>query len=83
MGLDRLSVLPLSLVFSSSVFLPNFQKGRFDDFPLPAAASVDSTVPNSPEDDLEDSINCGNDPGSSGAIDPRDSVSLGCVVLSL
>jgi hypothetical protein len=71
----------LSLAFPSSVFLPSFQKGRFDDFSLPVVASgADSEaaiVSGSWEDDFEESVDCGNDPGSRGAIDPRDSVSLG------
>ena len=84
---DRLGVFPLSLVFSSSVFLPSFQKGRFEAFPLPVVASavdsVVSVVSGSLVEDLKDSMGCRNEPGRSGAIEPRDSVSLGCAAISL
>ena len=80
-GFDTAGVFPLFLPFSSSVFLPSFQKDRFADLLLPlvgsAAASVVSMVSKSLADCLEDSVDWGNDPGSKGAIDPRDSVSVG------
>lgn len=86
--LDRFGLFPLLLNFSSSVFLPSFQKDLFDGFPLPpnasTAASRLSMGSRSLDDDLEDSVvGGGKDPGSSGAIDPLDSVSLGRAATSL
>ena len=84
---DSVDVFALFLVFSSSVFLPSFQNGRLVDLPLPLAVSVAGSVVSkgsgSLEDDLDESVDCGNDPGSNGAIDPRDSVSVGGAPISL
>jgi hypothetical protein len=84
---DNVGVFPLFLVFSSSVFLPSFQNDRLVDLPLlvvgSAADSVVSAGSGSLADDLQDSVDWGNDPGSNGAIDPRDSVSVGRAPISL
>jgi hypothetical protein len=48
------------------------------------ASAFDSVVVSaSLVDDFEDSVECGKDPGSSGAIDPRDSVSVGCADMDM
>jgi hypothetical protein len=87
LDLDSPRLFPFSLFFSSSVFLPSLQNGRLDDFPLPAAGSSADTavsvLSRLVEEDWEGSFSCGNDPGSSGARDPLDSVSLACVAASL
>lgn len=84
---DKLGGLSLVLPFSSSIFLPSFQNDRLDVFLPASSALVSGSVPplrsGSFEDDLEDLVDCGKEPGSSGAIDPRDSESFNFAATSL
>lgn len=65
-----LGTCPLPFDLSSSVFLPNFQKLRFEDLDsFPVLCADVSTEPGS----VEDLVDEGKEPGRRGVRDPRDS----------